>query len=153
EDAYRRLMRLHSMNNDRTGVMRGSQSCVANLKRELGVEPSQATRDLYQGLLRMEPRPAQQVTEHRPPLEAPCRLVGRKREWERLQAAWLQAAHGPPGFVLVMGEAGIGKSRLAEDLLSLAADQRITIARTRSYAAEGQLSLAPAADWLRCDLL
>ena len=51
--------------------------------------------------------------------------------------------------MLVTGEAGIGKSRLAEELLSWADGQGITVARTRSYAAEGQLSLAPAADWLR----
>jgi DNA-binding SARP family transcriptional activator len=152
EDAYCRLMRLLALNGDRTGAMRAYQSCVANLQRELGVEPNQTTREVYEGLLRMELRPMR-VMERRPVLETTLPLVGRKREWERLQAAWLEAMGGPAGFVLVTGEAGIGKSRLAEELLSLADDQGITVARTRSYAAEGQLSLAPAADWLRSDVL
>ena len=152
EDAYRRLMRLLALNGDRTGVMRAYQSCVANLQRELDVEPSQTTREVYEGMLRMESRP-RRVAERQPVLETTFPLVGRTREWERLHAAWLQAIEGPPGFVLVTGEAGIGKSRLAEELLSLADDQGITVARTRSYAAEGQLSLAPAADWLRSDVL
>ena len=152
EDAYCRLMRLLALNGDRTGVMRAYQSCVANLQRELGVEPSQTTRDVYSELLRMESRPMR-VAERQPVLEAALPLVGRRREWERLQAAWLQAVEGPAGFVLVMGEAGIGKSRLAEELLSLAEGQGFTVAQTRSYAAEGQLSLAPAADWLRSDVL
>jgi len=152
EDAYRRLMRLLALNSDRTGVIRVYQSCVANLQRELGVEPSQTTREVYDGLLRMESRPMR-VAERQPATETTLPLVGRGQEWERLQAAWLQAIEGSPGFVLVTGEAGIGKSRLAEELLSWADDQGITVARTRSYAAEGQLSLAPAADWLRSDVL
>ena len=152
EDAYRRLMRLLALNGDRTGAVRVYQSCVANLQRELGVEPSQTTRDAYEGLLRRESRPTR-VAERPPAPENTLPLVGRSREWEQLHAAWLQAMHGPAAFVLVTGEAGIGKSRLAEELLSLADGQGFAVARTRSYAAEGQLSLAPAADWLRTDIL
>jgi hypothetical protein len=53
----------------------------------------------------------------------------------------------------VTGEAGIGKSRLAEELVTWAYQQGVGVAKTRSYAAEGQLSLAPATDWLRSDVL
>ncbi len=51
------------------------------------------------------------------------------------------------------GDAGIGKSRLAEELLTWAERQGVTTARTRSYAAEGRLSLAPVSEWLRSDAL
>ena len=152
EDAYCRLMRALALNGDRTGVMRAYQSCVANLQREMEAEPSRTTREVYEGLLRMESR-SMRVAARQPATETAFPLVGRGREWERLQAAWLPAAEGSAGFVLVTGEAGIGKSRLAEELLSWADDQGITVARTRSYAAEGQLSLAPAADWLRSEVL
>ena len=152
EDAYCRLMRLLAQSGDRTGAMRAYQICVANLRRELEVEPSQTTREVYEGLQRMEPRPVR-MAERQPVLATTLPLVGRTREWERLQAAWLQAVEGPAGFVLVTGEAGIGKSRLADELLSSAESQGFTVARTRSYAAEGQLSLAPAADWLRSEVL
>lgn len=152
EDAYRRLMRLLALNGDHTGAIRVYQSCATNLQRELGVEPSQTTREAYEGLLRREPRPIR-VAERQPVLETMLPLVGRRQEWERLHAAWLEAMEGPAGFAIVTGEAGIGKSRLAQELFSMADGQGITVARTRSYAAEGQLSLAPTADWLRSDVL
>ena len=53
--------------------------------------------------------------------------------------------------MLVTGEAGMGKSRLAEEFLLWASQQGAVTAKTRSYAAEGQLSLAPVTDWLRSD--
>ena len=73
-------------------------------------------------------------------------FVGRQREWEQVQTAWQRASSGEPRFVLVTGEAGIGKSRLAEDLLAWARRQGVVVAQARSYAAEGQLSLAPVTD-------
>ena len=51
------------------------------------------------------------------------------------------------------GDAGIGKSRLAEELLTWAQRQGVAAAKTRSYAAEGRLSLAPVSEWLRSDAL
>src|SRR5207302_3269957 len=48
-------------------------------------------------------------------------------------------------------EAGVGKSRLVEEFLLWASQQGAVTAKTRSYAAEGQLSLAPVTDWLRSD--
>ena len=150
EESYRSLMRLLALNSDRAGAMRIYQTCVATLQRELGVEPSQATREAYEDLLRTDSPPLR-VADRQAMLDVAPPLIGRGREWERLHAAWLQATAGMAGFVLVTGEAGIGKSRLAEELLALAHQQGITVARTRSYPAEGQLSLAPVADWLRSD--
>src|SRR5262249_21370413 len=54
---------------------------------------------------------------------------------------------------LISGEAGIGKSRLAEELVRWGRQQDFTVASTRSYAAEGQLSLAPVTDWLRSEVV
>ena len=148
EDAYRALMRVLALNNDRAGALRVYQMCVAVLQRELGVEPSPATQAGYERLLGMEAPPPAAPERGRPAPSLPA-LVGRQREWESLQAAWQRANAGEPRFALVRGEAGIGKSRLAEELLAWAGRRRAAVAKTRSYAAEGQLSLAPVTDWLR----
>ena len=60
---------------------------------------------------------------------------------------------GTAHCVLIAGEAGIGKTRLAEELLQWADRQGYATARTRSYAAEGRLAYAPITDWLRSDAI
>jgi DNA-binding SARP family transcriptional activator/predicted ATPase len=146
EEAYRALMRLHALAGDRAGALRVYQSCVTTLRRELGVEPGPATREVHERLLHQDAPPP----PDRPVAALPA-FVGRQREWEQLQASWQRASAGEPSFVLVSGEAGIGKSRLTEELLGWAGRQGVVVAKARSYPAEGQLSLAPVTQWLRSD--
>ncbi|HEX6479354.1 MAG TPA: BTAD domain-containing putative transcriptional regulator [Ktedonobacteraceae bacterium] len=150
EDLYRRLMRLFARNNDRASALHVYHTCVTTLQREMGVEPDPATREVYERLLQQEAPVTQPIVHQSPPAATPT-LIGRAREWERLHAAWQAALDGESHFVLVTGEAGIGKSRLAEDFLLWANQQGAVTARTRSYAAEGQLSLAPVTEWLRSE--
>jgi len=88
-----------------------------------------------------------------PAKAAPAPLVGRQPEWEQLQAAWQRAAAGQSHLALVSGEAGIGKSRLAEEVFVWVGQQGCATARTRAYAAEGRLSYGPVIEWLRSDPL
>jgi DNA-binding SARP family transcriptional activator/predicted ATPase len=148
EDLSRRLMRLFMLNNDRASALRVYHTCVTTLQRELGVEPDPATREAYERLMQQE-TPVVPARVHQPLLAAIPTLIGRKQELKDLQDAWHGAITAGPHFVLVTGEAGIGKSRLAEDFLLWASQQGAVTAKTRSYAAEGQLSLAPVTDWLR----
>jgi len=152
EDLYRRLMRLFALNNDRASALHVYHTCVTTLQRELGVDPDPATQQAYERLMHQEP-PTIQAIVHQPLLAAPSTLIGRKLEWEALQDAWHHATTAEPHFLLMTGEAGIGKSRLAEEFLLWASQQGAVTAKARSYAAEGQLSLAPVTDWLRSDSL
>ncbi len=148
EDLYRRLMRLFALNNDRASALHVYHTCVTTLQRELGVDPDPATREAYERLLQQE-APAIQPIVHQPLPAATPSLIGRKREWEQLRDAWQHETFGGPHFVLVTGEAGVGKSRLAEEFLLWVSQHGAITAKTRSYAAEGQLSLAPVTEWLR----
>ncbi len=75
-------------------------------------------------------------------------LVGREEEWAELQTAWRRSARGPR-FALLLGEAGIGKTRLVEEMLHWAERQGIACAYARCYAAEGELAYAPVMALLR----
>src|SRR4051794_33022877 len=50
-------------------------------------------------------------------------------------------------------EAGIGKTRLAEELLAWVAQQGFAAAHSRSYAVEGSLAYAPVIAWLHSGAL
>ena len=148
EGTYRRLMQLHALNGDRAAALHNYHTCATILQQELGVEPDEETRTLYQRLLTPEGQPSQPSTRL---LDAP--LVGRGLEWQTLLMAWRTAQRGQAHFVSIAGEAGIGKTRLVEELLSWVGAQGIRHAHTRSYEAEGGLAYAPVTEWLRTDAL
>ncbi len=159
EPTYRHLMRLYALNGDRSRALRVYQTCVAALKRELGVEPSPATRETYERLIEMNHSSAHGFLGNSVPRTRVLhegRMVGRQLEWESMQVTWKKAAprgdRGQAHFVLISGDAGIGKTRLVEEMLDWANQQGIATARTSCYAAEGQLALAPVADWIRADV-
>lgn len=149
EEAHRTLMRLHAANQDRAGVLRAWHTCVKTLQDEVGADPSPETRALYELLLKSAAAPLLAVGA----AQSQPGFVGRQREWQMLQAAWRAAGDGKPGCVIISGEAGIGKTRLAEELLSWAGRQGATVAAARCYAAEGALAYAPIVTWLRSPVL
>lgn len=138
------LMRLHALNHDHASAMRAYQTCVETLARELGVLPGEPMREAY---ARLAGQGASMQRQR--PREAMLPMIGRHGEWRRLLEVWQRTQLGDKQFVLILGEAGIGKSRLAEELLVHLAEQGITVAHSRAYAAEGQLAFAPVTGWLR----
>ena len=80
--------------------------------------------------------------------------MGREKELAQIVQSWRTVlAGGEPHLVLLRGEAGIGKTRLVEEILQWASRQGIVNANTRCYAAEGDLAYAPAIDWVRAHSL
>jgi DNA-binding SARP family transcriptional activator len=151
ETTYCTLMRLHAANGDRAGMLRIYQRCTEILHEELAAAPAASTQELYQRLLATEERPPshpetafrQATRQAQPP------LVGRTGEWKTLQDAWYRAASGRPHALLLSGEAGIGKTRLAEELLAWVGRQGNPTAEAHCYAAEGSLTYTAVIAWLR----
>lgn len=151
EPTYRCLMRLHVLNGDRASALRIYHTCATILQRELGVTPSHDTQVAYERLLNLDGTPGLSEVA-RLPTASGVRLIGRQAEWRRLQTAWRSTARGSVHFVLVAGEAGIGKSRLAEEMFTWASQQGITTAYTRAYIATEGLAYAPVIEWLGADV-
>ncbi len=77
-------------------------------------------------------------------------LLGRSRELMQLTDLLLAARRGDSAAVVISGEAGIGKSALAESMASIAAAQADTaVLRTRGIEAESAIPFAGLADLLR----
>ena len=149
ERTYQVLMASYEVLGDRAVALRVYHDCAAMLERELGAEPGAETRVIYSRILNRSvsltppepPPPPSRLTAYK--------LVGRQEAWRTLQTAWRTASLGHPAVVLISGEAGMGKTRLAEELLSWAEQQGCLTVHSRAYAAEGQLTYAPVIEWLR----
>ncbi|MBZ5593339.1 MAG: AAA family ATPase [Acidobacteriia bacterium] len=150
EAHHQLLIRLHIGNHDRASALRAYHQCMRALRRELGVDPDPVTRELYQRALKSEASTA--VKTAAPPSAAASAMpiVGREREWKQLLDCWRLVESGKTHLAVIMGEPGIGKSRLAEKLYDWCASHHDgAVARARCYAAHGQLAYAPIAEWLR----
>ncbi len=119
EAAQQRLMRLY-LHEDAVGpAVRQYQQFKARLQQELGLAPSPETRALFDKVLRHsagEPQTTASSTRQatRKPHLLP--FVGREQELTRLLAISQDAIIGHGVTVLLQGEAGIGKSRLLDQL-------------------------------------
>ncbi len=114
EEAHRRVIRLHYLAGDRAAAMLAFDSCERLLKDEVGVRPDAQTLELLRLVEQGQPATA---PDGRPALagaalQRPPAVVGRDPVLATLQSAW-QA--GRP--LLVLGEPGIGKTRLLESLV------------------------------------
>lgn len=147
EATYRRLMRLHALHGDRGAALRVYHTCVSALQQELGISPSTRTREAYEWLLHRDER------QDLPARTAAPALAGRQREWQQLQRIWRKVNAGGPHMVCLAGEVGIGKTRLAEEMLVWAQQQGILTVSARAYAAEGRLAYAAIAECLAANAL
>ena len=80
-------------------------------------------------------------------------FVGRDLELDQLIQAWNTAREGRAHLVLVSGEPGIGKSRLALELGRRVRAAGHVVASARAYEAAGRLPWGPVVDLLRSDAL
>jgi DNA-binding SARP family transcriptional activator/predicted ATPase len=142
EATHRDLMRLYAAKGERSAAVHQYRECVGVLERELGVAPLPETTRLYEAITQGDDRvsPRRQVAVP-PAARGGYPLVGRERERERLLDAY--GSIRSEGLVIVIeGEAGIGKSRLAEELITHARDKDATVVRTRCHEGEAGIAYA-----------
>jgi len=170
EPAHRQLMRLYAWSGQRGAAMRQYRACVRVLDMELGVPPLEETTALYQAVIEghVEPPPtaaappaaasgapsaATEAPKERgrvPDGPAPVPLVGRQQQWAALLEAWA-GVRPPPNrgrLVALTGEAGIGKTRLAEEFAAHVTEARGKALLCRCYEGE-RVPYGPLADGFR----
>lgn len=155
EPAHRELMRLHSWRGDRGAALEQYRSCVRVMSEELGVAPLAETtalfEQIYDGTLTEPAHVTPPVTtelEATPVATAELPLVGREAEVQALVDAHTAAT--PDGAIAVIeGEAGIGKTRLAEELARRARSVGGAVLVAHCHDDEAGLPYGPVVELLR----
>ena len=126
------------------------------LSAELGVAPLPSTTALFDAIGAGGEEAAAATDVAQATVAPPVRsgelpLVGREAEWAALLRALREA--GPDGRVAVLeGEAGIGKTRLAEAVLGRARERGAATLTARCFEEEAGVAYAPVAQALRACL-
>ncbi|MFL7793568.1 MAG: AAA family ATPase, partial [Anaerolineae bacterium] len=162
EDVHCTVVRLHGQLGNPSEAIRQAQWCRDVLRSELGVELRPETVLLYDKVLgpawRHEPVEIARQPAGPPPqsrlaliIESPP-FVGREMEWQTLLDRWEQASSGQGCLVFVGGEAGVGKTRLVEELGQYVQQRGKRVIRGRCYEYECTLPHGLLADVLRFGL-
>jgi len=145
EPANRLLMAAHQAGGEPARALAVFERLRAALVEELGVDPAPETRAVHRALLTETPlttATAPSTASTGPP------LPGRAAEVDRLTAAWAAATAGRPTLLLIAGEGGIGKTRLAAELALTVEATGGRVLAARCYTGERSLFLQPLVDAL-----
>jgi DNA-binding SARP family transcriptional activator len=113
EHGWRRLIRLHYLRGDRSAAIAAFERFERDVCRELGVRPAPETQALLALVERAATAPSGLLAPLPVSLSRPPRLVGREGSLQVMAQAWRDGR-----AVLIRGESGIGKSRLADAFLA-----------------------------------
>lgn len=150
EEAQRHALRAQYQNGDRAGAIRRFEQLQNKLDEELGVPPMAETRAVYDALVTdtlPAPKPAPNLNKRASsaaPTEGALPFIGRARELEQLRQA---AAHDQ--LLWLEGEAGIGKTRLAEEFIATSFDDAALVLRGSAHELEQNLPYQPVIAALR----
>jgi len=156
EAAVRVQMEAHLALGNRAAALRAYHRFAEVLERELAVAPGEAIGAMYQRLRagtldHDEVQGEVRGQDLAPVAESP--FVGRDLELNQLNEAWNTVREGGAHLVLVTGEPGIGKTRLAQELGRRVRAEGHMVASARAYEAAGRLPWGPVVDLLRSKAL
>ncbi len=149
EAAPQRLMQLHFAGGNRAAALQVYETYSKMLAAEFGGNPTPEIESLAARI--RASRPTQQPRTQAPQAPTPADLsfVGRAEEFRRLMAAYQAASQGQTQVVILLGEAGIGKTRLAGEFLRWVTAQGAEVLPGRAFETGGELPYQPLAQLLR----
>lgn len=146
EAAHCRLIESHLLAGNQTAARQAYEQCQAILAAELGIAPAPATQALAKRLRIDAPPPLPQPRPTPSGGQTGNVFVGRTAEHSKLATWWHT---GQTQVVVIQGEPGIGKTRLAAEFLRWVAVQGGDLVQGRAFEAGGRLPYQPLIDGLR----
>ena len=154
EQAWRALIRLYALNNDRANALLAYKKCAKTLRNELHIEPASETLDLYDQVInnyREIDRPTRRTSIRRPNKKQP--LIGRDYEWKQLLGKWKNVLSKQIEFSLIEGNSGIGKTYLSTEFANFISKQGYPVIYTKCHKTTKEIKYGTLAVCLKQDVL
>ena len=151
EEATRLAMEAHYLDGDCGAALGRFAVYRARLAQDVGAQPGAAVLELAQRI-ESEARTEGRTPPPEPETPVPsfqASLVGRDGQWRALAATWRAVAAGSGRVTLLEGEAGVGKTRLAEEFLRWVRAEGGTVLRGRGYDSATGIPYGPVVEALR----
>lgn len=157
EATHRALMRIYAAQGNRPAALKQYELCSEALRRELNVQPEAETKALYREVLehRLAGGPLREDgPESRPATPGPLLietppLIDRDGEFSMLLEEIKRARAGSCRVIVVLGDAGIGKTRLLEELSAEARYEGLVLASSHAHQSEQVRPFGPWVSALR----
>ncbi len=160
EVAYRRKMRAHFAAGERGQALETYEGCRAILAAELGIEPEPDTVALDQTIRLQAPLAHPNVSKTPPHPRQPDTSInflgrlftGRNKEYQAIIKSYGRATEGQPQLVVLRGEVGIGKTRLARKFIHWVSAQGAELLQGSAFESGIHLAFQPLVEALRMRL-
>ncbi len=130
ESFYEQWMLYAYLSGERAQALKAYEECARTLQEQLGSLPSSSVQELHEQILKGQ---VKGVDQYRRPKHRRRRVlvslgrlpfVGREAEVQRLVESWEAVCAGQGRAIFISGEAGVGKTRLIQELISYARQRR-----------------------------
>ena len=147
EKAHRQLLTLMAITGHREMAVTHYQQLAQTLEAELGIEPEPETIALIERIrsgqvAAQNDEPSSELTERGISAESNTQtipLIGRRKEYAQLTKHWENATTEDSGLLLIRGIAGVGKTRLVEELSHYVNLRGGLVLKGRCYEFSGSL--------------
>jgi DNA-binding SARP family transcriptional activator len=152
EVAYRRKMRAHFAAGERGQALEAYETCRAMLASELNVEPDPETQALAAHIRSRHPPPQAAARPGRS--DAPLAVLenlfaGRDAEQRALAESFQRAGAGHSQLVVLRGEAGVGRTRLAAEFLAWASAEGAEVLQGSAFESGSLTPFQPLVEAIR----
>jgi DNA-binding SARP family transcriptional activator len=152
DEAVRLAVEARYLSGDRGAALGRFNEYRTALRRETACDPSRSLLSLVQRVeADASPVASRPVTDEwytrAPSFEAS--LIGREKEWRTLEQAWKAVGQDGGRIVLIEGEPGVGKTRLADEFVRWLGAEGGSVLRGRCYDAKSGVPFEPLVEVLR----
>lgn len=136
EEIYRYIMKIYAKSGKYNKGIKVYYDLVKLLKKDLGIEPEPATKDVYKNILKLRNTSNDSVQRDS------C-FHGRYKELYAVSSilSKFEAAEGKS--IMIFGESGIGKTSFLNKIQDMIDEKKIIVLRSSCYSAEESFYLKP----------